>query len=148
MVGSHSIAGSWRGRYFYPGNSDAHGFEAVFIDADGIIEGNILDDGSLGEADVDGKFFYPHIKFTKTYRTGTRHSVFYEGTMSEDGKTLMGRWRVPGSGRETKDLKGTWTAKRYEDGEDLKFEIEDQQELELVGEKKPQAAPASSGQSD
>lgn len=146
MVGSHSVQGSWRGRYFYPGSSEAQGFEAVFVDAGGILDGNILDDGKLGEADVTGKFFFPHIKFTKTYRTGTKHSVFYEGTMSEDGKTLMGRWVVPGGGVKGGDFKGTWTAKRYEDGEDLKFTTEDERELELVGEKKPETAPAVSRQ--
>lgn len=144
MVGSHSVQGSWRGRYFYPGSSEAQGFEAVFIDADGLLDGNILDDGVLGEADVTGKFLYPHIKFTKTYRTGSKHSVYYQGSMSEDGKTLMGRWVVPGGGQGGSDFKGTWTAKRYEDGEDLKFEIEDQRDLELVGEKRREIAPATS----
>jgi hypothetical protein len=146
MVGNHSVEGSWRGRYFYPGASEPGGFEAVFVGSEGIIEGNILDDGILGEADVNGKFFFPHIKFTKTYRTGSKHSVHYEGTMSEDGKTLMGRWVIPGGGHEGGDFKGTWTAKRYEDGEDLKFEIEDQRELELVGEKKHETAPSVSRQ--
>jgi hypothetical protein len=138
MVSSHSIQGSWRGRYFYPGSSEAHGFEAVFIDVDGIVEGNILDDGRLGEAAVAGKFFYPHLKFIKIYQGGATHAVHYQGTMSEDGKTLMGRWNIPG------DNAGTWTAKRYENGEDLKFEREDERELELVGEKQHEIAPARS----
>jgi len=145
MVGSHSVQGSWRGRYFYPGSSEAQGFEAVFIDADGLLDGNILDDGMLGEADVTGKFLYPHIKFTKTYRTRSKHSVYYQGTMSEDGKTLMGRWVLPGGGHGGSDYKGTWTAKRYEDGEDLKFAIEDQCELDLADEKRREIAPATSG---
>ncbi len=139
MVGSHSIQGSWRGRYFHPGSSEAFGFEAVFIDADGILEGNILDDGSLGEALVSGKFSYPHLKFVKIYQSGTKHAVNYQGTMSEDGKTLMGRWTIAG------DASGTWTAKRYEDGEDLKFEIEDTRELELAGEKASRNSPQRSG---
>ncbi|MCC7529693.1 MAG: hypothetical protein IT342_14315 [Candidatus Melainabacteria bacterium] len=140
MVSSHSIQGSWRGRYFYPGSSEANGFEAVFIDGDGIVEGNILDDGRLGEASVQGKFFYPHLKFIKIYQSGSMHSVHYQGTMSEDGKTLMGRWSIPGS------ISGTWTARRYEDGEDLKFEREDERELEFVGEKRHEIAPARSSE--
>ncbi len=139
MVSSHSIQGSWRGRYFYPGSSDAQGFEAVFIDVDGIVEGNILDDGSLGEASVGGKFTYPHLKFTKVYQTAGTDAVHYQGEMSEDGKTLMGRWNITGS------ISGTWTAKRYEDGEDLKFESEDVRELELLGEKRHETAPARLG---
>jgi len=137
MAGEHSIQGSWRGRYFYPGSSDAHGFEAVFIDADGLIEGNILDDGALGEADVSGKFFYPHVKFKKTYNSGTQHSVNYQGEMSEDGKTLSGRWHLETQGS------GTWTAKRYEDGEDLKFETEDTEELEHQGGKQHELTPSA-----
>lgn len=137
MAGSHSIQGSWRGRYFYPGDSTPHGFEAVFIDVDGIIEGNILDDGMYGEASVGGKFFYPHVKFTKAYNAAGMHAVNYEGTMSEDGNTLMGKWKIAGANS------GTWTAKRYEDGEDLKFEIEDSKELEQTDERKrPEIAPA------
>lgn len=136
MAGSQSIAGSWRGRYFYPGSSEPHGFEAVFIDAEGILEGNILDDGMLGEADVAGKFCFPHVKFTKSYRSGSQ-PVQYEGRMSEDGKTMNGRWSLGSNGS------GTWTAKRYEDGEDLKFETEDTLELQLAGEKKETAPSAA-----
>ena len=139
MMNGHSIQGSWRGRYFYPGSSDPHGFEAVFIDVDGIVEGNILDDGSLGEAAVGGKFLYPHLKFTKVYQSTGTKPVQYEGTMSEDGNTLTGRWKIQG------DLSGTWTAKRFEDGEDLKFEIEDNRELDLAEEKRQEierTAPA------
>ncbi len=136
MVGSHSIQGSWRGRYFYPGSSEPHGFEAVFIDVNGIIEGNILDDGALGEAVVGGKFFFPHVKFVKIYQTGGKHAVNYQGMMSEDGKTISGRWRITGA------LSGIWSAQRYEDGEDLKFESEEDKELELVGEKRHEVAPA------
>lgn len=141
MGNSHSIQGSWRGRYYYPGSSEAHGFEAVFVDVDGIVEGNILDDGSLGEAAVGGKFSYPLLKFVKVYQKGGQHPVNYQGTMSEDGKTLMGRWKIAGANS------GTWTAKRYEDGEDLKFETEDDRELEAAGEKRHETAPASTGKS-
>ena len=136
MTGSQSIGGSWRGRYYYPGNSEPHGFEAVFIDADGVLDGNILDDGQLGEADVAGKFSFPHVKFTKSYRSGSQ-PVQYEGRMSDDGKTMSGRWYLGVDGS------GTWTAKRYEDGEDLKFETEDTRELTAPEEKKQQLAPST-----
>lgn len=134
MAGSQSIAGSWRGRYFYPASSEPHGFEAVFIDADGVLEGNILDDGQLGEADVAGRFHFPHVKFSKSYRSGLQ-PVRYEGRMSDDGKTLSGRWYLGVDGS------GTWTAKRYEDGEELKLESEETHELQASGEKKQELAP-------
>jgi hypothetical protein len=76
------------------------------------------------------------VKFTKTYRRGTQ-PVRYEGRMTEDGKTLSGRWYLSENGS------GTWTAKRYEDGEDLKFETEDTLELQPAGEKKEEVAPST-----
>jgi hypothetical protein len=112
----HSIQGNWRGRYFYRSSSDAHGFEAVFIDICGRVEGNILDDGSLGEAVVAGTFGYPSIEFTKIYyRKTAGGAVKYRGTMSEDGKMLSGTWQRPGS------VSGTWVAVRTDEQEALKF---------------------------
>lgn len=125
---SHSIQGSWRGQYFYSYNvTEACGFEAVFVDIDGLVEGNILDDGYLGEALVGGSFHFPNLQFTKIYRGS--HGVKYQGTMSEDGKQLHGRWHIPGS-----EEAGTWKAVRFEDGEDLKFEerFEKSKDLETV----------------
>lgn len=127
--GRHSIQGSWRGRYFYAGDGTAHGFEAVFIELDGIIEGNILDDGQLGEATVGGKFNFPHVKFTKCYRTPGTDPVNYQGMMSEDGKTISGRWTIQSA------VSGTWTASRYEDGEDLDMEDLENLNKELVEDK-------------
>jgi hypothetical protein len=122
--GRHSVQGSWRGQYFYsydPGTG--HGFEAVFLEVNGIVQGNILDDGPPGEAVVGGSFHYPDLRFTKIYHG--QHSVKYQGTMSEDGKLLVGRWVVPGQ-----NLAGTWRAMRSEEGEDLKLEDTDQLEKE------------------
>ncbi len=38
-----NIQGNWRGRYFYKTQGEAYGFEAVFVNLDGVVEGNILD---------------------------------------------------------------------------------------------------------
>ncbi|MBC7997435.1 MAG: hypothetical protein IAF58_05815, partial [Leptolyngbya sp.] len=113
MTGKHSIQGGWRGRYFYTGDNSPHGFEAVFIDMNGVLEGNILDDGRLGEAIVGGNFSYPLVKFTKLYHAEGSLKVTYQGTMSDDGKTMQGRWTIDGANS------GTWSAARFDDGEDL-----------------------------
>jgi hypothetical protein len=118
---THSIQGSWRGHYHYSEEGSAHGFEAVFIEQEGHLEGSILDDGRLGEASVTGSFAYPNLSFTKAYYSTARSIVEYEGLMSEDGNTLAGTWHIGGSLK----VHGTWTAKRYDDAEELKFEYTD-----------------------
>ncbi|HEY9772375.1 MAG TPA: hypothetical protein V6C81_01045 [Planktothrix sp.] len=131
----HSVQGNWRGQYFYSSDpSNGYGFEAVFVEVSGgLIEGNILDDGRLGEAVVGGSFSFPELRFTKIYRG--KHAVKYQGTMSEDGKVLIGRWVIPGA-----QGAGTWRAMRNEEGEDLKFE--DIEELEKDKEEaRPLVAP-------
>ncbi len=124
MTGKHSIQGGWRGRYFYTGDNHPHGFEAVFVEMDGHLEGNILDDGRLGEAVVGGNFSYPVVRFTKFYHAAGTSKVTYHGMMSDDGKTMQGRWRIDAANS------GTWSAARFDDGEDLTFDIEDINEIE------------------
>ena len=117
---SHSIQGSWRGRYFYKTRGEAHGFEAVFVDINGRVEGNILDDGILGEALVSGHFGYPSLSFSKIYlvKNSHRQAVNYRGTMSEDGKMLSGTWYISDGLTTT----GTWLAVRLDENEEIKFE--------------------------
>lgn len=137
MTGKHSIAGSWRGCYFYS-SGNGGGFEAVFIEgANGGIEGNILDDGSLGEALVAGFFRYPAIRFNKVYYK-SRHMVQYVGEMSEDGNELSGQWFIlqrivsvdTQTGYRDFSSSGTWTARRSEEGEDLKFDLSEWENLQ------------------
>ncbi len=134
--GKHSVQGSWRGSYFYshdPGTG--YGFEAVFVEHNGRVDGNILDDGKYGEATVGGVFAYPDLRFTKVYMRGMA-PVKYHGTMSEDGNLLIGRWVIPGE----MNTHGTWRASRAQEGEDLKVEdsTDEQKEKE---ESRPLVAP-------
>jgi len=116
---SHSLSGSWRGHYTYAGGKGSYGFEAVFIENNGAVEGNILDDGRLGEAGVYGVFTYPKLEFTKNYYSAALHAVKYQGLMSEDGNTLTGTWNI------MKTQYGTWVAKRYTDAKELDLETLD-----------------------
>ena len=131
----HSVQGNWRGAYFYAHDlTTGCGFEAVFIELNGTVEGNILDDGRLGEAFVGGTFSYPELRFTKVYRGS--HAVKYQGTMSEDGKLLVGRWVIPGMSA------GTWRAMRSLEGEDLKVQDRrEEEEEEQKEESLPLVAP-------
>jgi hypothetical protein len=108
---NHNVQGSWLGQYFYSEDpSNGFAFEAVFLDIDGHVEGHILDDNFMGEAVVAGTFKYPTLTFTKIYRAAGSLPVQYDGTMSEDGKELRGRWHISG------DNSGTWFAQRDSNG--------------------------------
>jgi hypothetical protein len=118
----HTIAGGWLGTYYY-GNTvqTPERFEATFSTPgrEGNFGGRILDDGVLGEANViEGVQSGREIAFIKIYvRPPAGHEtapVYYEGTMSEDGKLLTGTWMLHFSSRRnrTSTLRGTWEARR------------------------------------
>lgn len=141
---SHSVQGSWRGRYFYASDSTPNGFEAVFIEVNGAVEGSILDDGRLGEAFAGGTFVYPQLKFVKRYRSANTDPVNYQGVMSEDGKQINGTWMIktthPVAGSVV--TYGTWTARRMDEGEELKFqerreEVEEEEKEKVLTEAAP-----------
>jgi hypothetical protein len=120
-VPTFSITGSWRGSYFNS-KGESSGFEAVFLENDGALQGNILDDGAAGEADVNGNFRYPIVTFIKRYRAAGHPPINYEGSMSADGNTISGTWKYKSPRYGFVD--GTWIARRFQEGEDLTFETE------------------------
>lgn len=122
---AHSVAGGWLGTYYYRGreaNQPPCRFEATFREMAerDRFDGTILDDGPLGEADVDkGLQQGRHVRFTKVYREGDLRTgiapVRYVGTLSEDGKLMHGTWslavlRGPTGRRVT--ASGVWEARR------------------------------------
>lgn len=135
-----SVAGNWLGNYYYNSSGQPFGFEAVFIESNGAVQGSILDDGYLGEAQVTGTFAAPSLAFIKTYPG--RHDVHYRGDMSDDGNMLSGTWRIGDAGH------GTWAAFRNREDEDEDIndveqhvEVEQEQEQETH---RPLTAPAKS----
>jgi hypothetical protein len=117
---NHSIAGSWFGQYGYEDEAEGATFEAVFLESRGYIEGSMLDDCSLGEAFITGSFVYPTISFTKKYRENPHlEPIEYRGSMSEDGKTLLGVWWIKATREDFFDRRGTWTAFREGSDESL-----------------------------
>jgi len=112
----HGLSGSWRGHYTYERSNRSYGFEAVFLENNGAVDGNILDDGRLGEANVIGTFGYPKVEFTKSYYRNGFQPVKYQGVMSEDGNSITGTWYISNSQFGTR---GTWVVKRYTDAKEL-----------------------------
>lgn len=137
---NRSIGGNWLGNYYYHQSAQAFGFEAVFIESNGALQGSILDDGYLGEAQVSGTYAAPSLSFTKVYPG--REPVNYRGEMSDDGNMLSGRWTI------SPVCHGTWAAFRNNEDEDEDIrEVEQQQGIEQEQESethKPLTAPAKS----
>ncbi len=116
----HSVSGSWLGNYYYSSGSQPFGFEAVFVEMNGSVEGSIMDDGQLKEANVFGKFADPMITFTKKYTNSALQVVKYQGTMSDDGKKMSGTWNIDSK------VAGSWLAWRQEEEEIPDLETQDQ----------------------
>ncbi len=130
----HSLSGCWYGNYYYASAGDKpYAFETVFIESEGSVTGNILDLGVHGEAGVTGSFTYPTLSFTKVYYKGGRSNVVYDGTMSEDGKSLSGHWQIPPLAR------GSWMAWRVEEKDNFD-EVTTDTECDAEIEAKPLVA--------
>jgi hypothetical protein len=129
MMGSkkNNVSGSWLGNYYYESMAQPFGFEAVFVEMNGNVEGSILDDGKLGEARVTGTFADPQLKFTKRYGNSTLNPVEYQGLICDEGKKLAGSWQIGNAAR------GGWMAWRQEEEEVPDLETEE--EVEKVREK-------------
>jgi hypothetical protein len=149
-----SITGGWLGTYYYVGAhawQPACRFEATFapLRSDGRFSGTILDDGPLGIANASGTQTGRHVGFTKVYVApggGARGlaPIDYEGTLSEDGRSVSGTWRIesaPSGQSRRPEVHGTWEAHRRwaEAAEPEAHPEETSARLELVGS----AAPAS-----
>lgn len=86
------ISGSWLGTYWQ--NDSPTRFEATLVVGDSSLSGSILDDNLLGEARISGEVVGRSIQFTKRYLTSSPTPIDYSGTISEDGNSMSGRWRI------------------------------------------------------
>ena len=113
-LGQSTLGGGWLGTYAYKGRRETElptRFDATFHQADGSgsFSGTILDDGSLGEADVRGEQSGQGIRFTKEYRQGAVPPISYEGTLSEDGRTMAGTWQIDRKNHGVWDARRAWS---------------------------------------
>lgn len=130
MAEEHGITGNWKGHYTYSKAPDeGSNFDAIFVEHEGSLKGNIRDEGILGEAVITGTFAFPNVSFTKTYYTPGMEPIRYTGSMSGDGKTINGRWTIQAySGDE---VKGTWMAYRTDKEEKKKEKTEERQPTDI-----------------
>lgn len=100
------LTGTWLGTYWQQETPSR--FELSLVQGGIKLRGNILDDNYLGEATLIGEFTGRRITFNKQYLTGSRHTVYYRGIVSEDDNFMQGEWRI-------NRLSGKWQAHRQED---------------------------------
>lgn len=86
------VSGLWLGTYWQEGNPTR--FEATLVQGGNALSGRILDDGYLGEAQIDGEVVGRSIRFTKRYLAQSQHIISYSGTLSEDANSMQGTWRI------------------------------------------------------
>lgn len=98
------ISGTWLGTYWQ--QEIPTRFEMTLIQGGNIVTGNILDDSSLGEAQLTGEVIGRRISFIKRYLTTSTEAVTYVGTISENEDYMQGQWSI-----KLWDF-GAWEAKR------------------------------------
>lgn len=115
------INGMWLGTYWQ--ESTQTRFEATLVQSGSSLSGRILDDGNLGEAQIDGEVVGRSVRFTKRYLTHVRHTVTYTGLLSEDANSIQGEWAIGML------HSGPWEAHR--NNEDLMADLKNQLEKKV-----------------
>jgi hypothetical protein len=124
------LSGTWLGTYWQAKQPTR--FEATLVQAGNSLSGRVLDDSYLGEAQLEGQVIGRQVSFSKRYLTTSPTAIEYTGTVSEDGNSIQGEWRV---GRFDT---GPWEARRGTDELSASFQ---QWAAKTAA---PVAAPASS----
>jgi len=109
MRAATNLTGIWQGLYSYPRVLEPVGFVATLIETTHRLSGSTHEAHRMtGEslcAMLSGHRDGSRVAFVKTYEPGARggytSDVRYEGTLSEDGSEIEGRWiiRADWSGR-------------------------------------------------
>jgi hypothetical protein len=100
-----SIGGAWSGEYGYEPPSDQLNvpFNAMLVDLDGAITGEIDEPNTFGDAlaarlraAVEGRRAGHAVQFKKSYdgHGGVRHVVLYQGEANEDFTRIDGVWSI------------------------------------------------------
>ncbi|GAB1543438.1 hypothetical protein NUACC21_61120 [Scytonema sp. NUACC21] len=108
------ISGTWLGTYWQQGIPTR--FEVTLIQSGNTLTGSVLDDNSLGEAQLTGEVVGRRITFIKRYLTTSPDPVTYVGTISEKEDYMQGQWSI-----KLWDF-GPWEARRS--GESLVADLQ------------------------
>lgn len=103
LAASDDLSGAWSGFYAYDGADEVE-FDAVVTHRNGKLTGKITEPNTFGapgvarlsatfEGDVDVTGI---VQFVKTYdgTGGVSHDVQYVGKLIEEGRCIVGAWRI------------------------------------------------------
>lgn len=120
------LSGAWLGTYWQRGTPTR--FEITLVQGGNTLSGRILDDNHLGEATLVGEVTGRRINFTKQYLGGSRHSIDYTGTVSENEDYMQGQWQ--GNSFDS----GKWEAHRNDENLTLNLETRRTQKVPALSE--------------
>jgi len=99
-----NVSGFWTGEYTYSQLNDSPvSFQTELKQVAALVEGTITEQNTFDEqagqiliAELFGKVSGNNISFTKTYSNSPmgKDKVLYSGTVSEDGNTITGEWKI------------------------------------------------------
>lgn len=119
-----NLSGMWLGTYWQQGVPTR--FEMTLLQGRNTLSGNILDDGSLGEASLVGEATGRNVRFSKRYLGGLCHTVRYLGIVSDDGNFMQGQWLIQALDR------GHWEAHRRDENLSLDRETQSVDRLPMA----------------
>ena len=100
----YDLSGQWSGIYNYPSLYPPNSFEAVIVDAGGVISGVITQPGEFFEppnivqqAVIEGSRSGSSLSFIKIYDDLNRPTPHYHGTIQPGGDEIDGEWTIPGN---------------------------------------------------
>ncbi len=133
------VGGGWLGTYAYKGVLQAQPpvrFEATLTepDGEGRFQGTILDDKGAREASVAGGQSGCGVRFSKRYKRRGQSPVFYEGTLADDGRTMVGTWRIADAAHGVWDARRLWAESESDEAEQESEEREEEREVVRVQE--------------
>lgn len=111
------LTGAWLGTYWQ--DDQPTRFELTLLQGGNSLQGSILDDNHLGEANLSGTVAGRQIEFVKKYLAGGGHTVNYLGTVAEDENSMQGTWQIR---HFFGAVSGSWEAHRT--GDNLTLAIE------------------------
>jgi hypothetical protein len=134
-----TIGGGWLGTYAYKGAGRTQPpvrFEATIRmpGSEGGFVGSILDDGSLGEADIRGEQSGLGFRFSKVYRNRKAAPVSYEGTLAEDGQSMQGTWQISSIAHGVWDARRSWSDRGSLEAEETQEEMQEERSEPRVRE--------------
>lgn len=103
-AGSHDLTGKWDGVFSYPNVPEAGPttpFLATISDMGGVIKGEVIEPhetgGGTAHSTILGQRIGTSVHFSKNYHDAGweyQATVEYFGTLSDDGDTIVGEWRI------------------------------------------------------